>query len=56
MEILRADGVSVSGFLTWELREGGERVGFMVETLDGTRGMLAHVGSSGGPRVGRYLL
>lgn len=54
VEILRADGVSVSGFLTRELREGGERVGFMVETLDGKRGMLAHVGSSGRPRVGRY--
>jgi nucleoside-triphosphatase len=44
----------VSGFLTRELRERGERVGFTLETLDGRRGVLAHVGLRGGPRVGRY--
>jgi nucleoside-triphosphatase len=54
VELVRADGVSVTGFLTRELREGGERVGFTLETLDGRRGMLAHVGIRGGVRVGRY--
>ena len=44
----------MTGFLTRELRERGERVGFTLETLDGRRGMLAHVGLRGGPRVGRY--
>jgi nucleoside-triphosphatase len=44
----------VTGFLTRELRERGERVGFTLETLDGRRGMLAHVSIRGGPRVGRY--
>jgi nucleoside-triphosphatase len=53
VELVRADGGSVTGFLTRELREGGERVGFMLETLDGRRGMLAHVRIRG-PRVGRY--
>jgi nucleoside-triphosphatase len=54
VKLVRADGMSVSGFLTHELREGGERVGFVLETLDGRRGMLAHVGLRGGVRVGRY--
>ncbi len=44
----------MTGFLTRELRERGERVGFTLETLDGRRGMLAHVSIRGGPRVGRY--
>jgi nucleoside-triphosphatase THEP1 len=43
VELVRADGGSVTGFLTRELRERGERVGFALETLDGRRGMLAHV-------------
>ena len=54
VELVRAGGMSVNGFLTRELREGGERVGFALETLDGRRGMLAHVGIAGGVRVGRY--
>jgi nucleoside-triphosphatase len=53
VELVRADGGSVTGFLTRELREGGERVGFMLETLDGRRGVLAHVRIQGA-RVGRY--
>jgi nucleoside-triphosphatase len=53
VELVRADGGSVTGFLTRELRERGERVGFALETLDGRRGMLAHVRVRG-PRVGRY--
>jgi nucleoside-triphosphatase len=54
VELLRSDRLSVTGFLTRELRERGERVGFALETLDGRRGMLAHVSVRGGPRVGRY--
>jgi nucleoside-triphosphatase len=54
-EILRAEGVLVTGILTHELREGPARVGFALETLDGRRGMLAHVGVRGAAlRVGRY--
>src|SRR5437867_2573740 len=54
VELLRAEGVAVSGFFTREVREGGERVGFALETLDGERGLLAHVRVRGGLRVGRY--
>ncbi|WP_395297536.1 nucleoside-triphosphatase [Kitasatospora hibisci] len=42
------------GFTTEEIREGGARVGFALETLAGRRGVLAHVGLPGPPRVGRY--
>ena len=51
---LRKAGVPVAGFVTEELRELGRRVGFAVETLDGTRAVLAHVDLRGPPRVGRY--
>jgi nucleoside-triphosphatase len=53
-ERLRDDGVAPSGFLTSEMREGGRRVGFEIETFDGERGLLAHVDIAGPPRVGRY--
>jgi nucleoside-triphosphatase len=44
-----------SGFTTQELRDGsGRRQGFEIETLDGRRGLLAHVNLRSGPRVGRY--
>jgi nucleoside-triphosphatase len=54
VELLRRERFAVTGFLTREIRERGQRVGFALETLDGRRGMLAHVGARGGPRVGRY--
>jgi nucleoside-triphosphatase len=54
VELLRGNGVAVSGFVTRELRERGKRVGFALETLDGRRGRLAHVGVRGAERVGRY--
>jgi nucleoside-triphosphatase len=53
-ELLRRDGVELSGFLTRELRESGRRVGFEIETFEGERGVLAHVELPGPPRVGRY--
>jgi nucleoside-triphosphatase len=42
------------GFFTEEVREGGQRVGFALVTLDGQRAVLAHVGRGGEPRVGKY--
>jgi len=54
VEPLRADRFAVTGFLTRELRDRGERVGFSLETLDGRRGMLARVALRGGWRVARY--
>jgi nucleoside-triphosphatase len=53
-ELLRERGLALAGFLTEEIREGGHRVGFAIETLAGERGTLAHVEWSGPLRVGRY--
>jgi nucleoside-triphosphatase len=53
-QLLRDEGFPLTGFLTRELREGGRRVGFEIETLAGERGLLAHVDIKGPPRVSRY--
>lgn len=45
---------SIGGFFTEEIREGGRRVGFRVETFGGPSGILAHIGFKRGPAVGRY--
>lgn len=42
------------GFYTREIRERGVRKGFTLNSLDGTKGLLAHVDLPGGFRVGRY--
>ncbi|MEU6665181.1 NTPase [Streptomyces sp. NPDC046727] len=43
------------GFTTEEIRQGGARTGFALETLEGgRRAVLAHVDFPGPPRVGRY--
>jgi nucleoside-triphosphatase len=54
VELLAARGGDVRGFVTHELREGGHRVGFEVETVAGRRATLAHVRLPGPPRVGKY--
>jgi nucleoside-triphosphatase len=53
-ERLHDAGVSLSGFLTREMRSHGRRVGFEIETFGGERGLLAHVDIKGPPRVSRY--
>jgi nucleoside-triphosphatase len=53
-ELLRERGIALRGFVTEELREGRQRVGFAVETFAGESATLAHVTLSGPPRVGRY--
>jgi nucleoside-triphosphatase len=52
--LLRDAEVPVSGFVTSEMREGGRRVGFSLQTLEGRRALLAHVDLPGPPRVGKY--
>jgi nucleoside-triphosphatase len=44
----------VGGFYTQEIREGGVRKGFAIISLDGRRGILAHVDIRGRKRVGKY--
>lgn len=44
----------VRGFLSYEIRESGKRVGFAIETLDGEKGILAHINLRTGFKVGKY--
>lgn len=46
--------LSVAGFYTEEIREGGQRRGFRAVTFSGHSAILAHVGFKGRRRVGRY--
>ena len=43
-----------TGFYTRELRERGKRVGFLIETLHGKIGLLAHENVKSRYRVGKY--
>jgi nucleoside-triphosphatase len=52
---LKSSGLIVGGCSTTERKVGGARVGFEVINLtDGTKGELASISASLGPRVGRY--
>jgi nucleoside-triphosphatase len=53
-DLLRERRVEVQGFVTYEIRETGTRVGFSVESFGGEEATLAHVNLPGPPRVGRY--
>ena len=44
----------MAGFYTEEIREGRDRAGFAIVSLDGRRGVLSHVRFPGPHRVGRY--
>lgn len=50
----RLTAVRIGGFFTQEIRAGGARVGFRVETFSGLSATLAHVARQQGPRVGKY--
>lgn len=45
---------NIGGFYTAEIRVNNERVGFMINTIDGRRGRLAEVGFESPYRLGRY--
>ncbi len=47
-------GFKTAGFVTEEIREGRDRIGFQVRDLGGDAGILAHVAYKGGQRVGKY--
>jgi nucleoside-triphosphatase len=51
----RLAGIRCRGFYTEETRQGRQRSGFRVVTLDGRTGTLASVGSQG-PKVGKYSI
>jgi nucleoside-triphosphatase len=45
--------IKMCGFYTEEIREGGKRVGFLIKTMDGRTGVLAHINIKG-KLVGKY--
>jgi nucleoside-triphosphatase len=47
-------GRTIRGFTTAEIRSGGERQGFVLETFDGKSVVLAHVSIRSPHRVGKY--
>ncbi len=55
VEALKAQGVSVGGIISREVRKSGVRVGFeIIDLTNGNRGWLAHVDQRSGPQVGKY--
>lgn len=48
--------LSAGGFISEELREKGERVGFLIRTLDGKEGVLAHKDKPTPHRLGKYYI
>jgi nucleoside-triphosphatase len=46
----------VGGFWSSEIRSGSKRVGFAIETVNGDKGILAHVNLRKGPRMGKYRI
>jgi nucleoside-triphosphatase len=55
-KIARTLGDRAAGFVTREIRQGGGRTGFAIESLDGERRILASKEPKAGPRVGRYAV
>jgi nucleoside-triphosphatase THEP1 len=54
--ILSRLSLSAGGFISEEIREGGERVGFSLKTLDGRTGILAHKNIPSAHRFGKYYI
>lgn len=54
VDMLRAAGTSVGGFVTRERRGRGERFAFDVVALDGPSRMMSHVDWDTGVQIGRF--
>jgi nucleoside-triphosphatase len=50
----RLSDLPIRGFLTREIRQAGERVGFRIETFDGDSAVFAHVRIQSPHRVSKY--
>jgi nucleoside-triphosphatase len=55
VQSLKAEGYSIGGMISREVRSDGVRVGFeILDLASNRRGWLAHVDQKMGPKVGRY--
>lgn len=52
--VVESTDLPFGGFYTQEMREGEQRIGFKIITLDGDEGILAHIRTRSRYRVGRY--
>ena len=52
--IQRLGSLKLGGFYTEEIRDTGQRTGFRIQTIDGSKGILAHVDFKHGQRMGKY--
>ncbi|MCF7828882.1 MAG: NTPase [Candidatus Marinimicrobia bacterium] len=55
-KVLKQIDYSIGGFFSSEMRRGNQRVGFTLDTLDGRRGILAHVDLGTEEQVGKYYV
>jgi nucleoside-triphosphatase len=46
--------LTIYGFITKEIRDKGDRVGFSIENFKKERGILAHIDFKNVPTVGKY--
>ena len=53
-EVINRIEEPVTGFFTREIKVGGRRVGFSINTVDGRKGILAHQNIRSQFRVGKY--
>ena len=57
IELLKQKGLKVGGFITPEIVEGGNRVGFSIKDVySGEMGVLASVDFKIGPKLGKYTV
>jgi len=57
VDALKAEGYTVGGMISREVRENGARVGFEIHDINsGRRGWLAHVKQKSGPQIGKYYV
>ena len=54
--LTRLKDMKAGGFVTREIRQGGERKGFRIITLDKEEGVLAHEDQHGDMKVGKYAV
>ena len=53
-KIVQRINLACTGFFTRQIREKGRRVGFSIATLDGRRGIMAHINIQSRHRVEKY--
>ncbi len=55
-KVLQKAEFTAGGFLSNEMRRGNQRVGFTIDTLEGRRGILAHIDLDTEHRIGKYYV